>query len=287
MDYIDFLLKNKISTLIVAILSLLGYYFIYLHYFIFIIVAVSIALFRHFYSFRYTNELNEFSSFPVDIPLQQLQNIIEKNMCEEDEKLSNLAKYISKNWIFYGLFRGKFARSRHVDAFFQSYHDHIDDDYDLTLDKNNVLEVFEKKNMEMFFDQKWFEENEQELLNKEDTSFLLDTLTTNLPDYLKKLMKEKKITSDELCIKANFSKKVLNKMLSDHYYIPSKKDLIKICFVLQLDEKESIQLLSDAYFYLDKQVLSDVIILYFIEKKMYDFYDVNSALHGYYQLPLY
>lgn len=287
MYFIETLLLNKKFIPIVIILTIFGYYFIFHHYFIFLIFSVLIILFTYFYSFNSEKAYEEFSYFPVDISIQQIQKIIDKNMSEEDEGLSDVAKYISETWTFYGLFRGRFARPSDIENVAQSYNDHVDDDYDLTMDKDNVLEVFEKRHMEEFFDKKWFEENEHELLNTEDSSFLLDNVKTALPGHLKKLMKEKKIGNDELCTKANFSQKVLNKMLSDHYYIPAKKNLIKICFVLQLNEKQSNQLLNDAYFYFDRQVLSDVIIIYFIRKKIYDFYDVNSALHGYYQLPLY
>jgi len=69
-------------------------------------------------------------------------------------------------------------------------------------------------------------------------------------------------------------------------YRPGKNTVIALALALELDKKETDELLSAAGYSLSDRSISVLVILFFLEKKIYDIDAVNQALHYFSQKPL-
>ena len=97
-------------------------------------------------------------------------------------------------------------------------------------------------------------------------------------EMLVRLIDERKIKTKDLCIKANIDKKVISKIRNDENYHPSKPMLLAFCIGLELDMKETSELLLKAGFILSNSSLFDIVVKYFIENRIYDIYELNIEL---------
>lgn len=78
--------------------------------------------------------------------------------------------------------------------------------------------------------------------------------------------------------KALIDRRLFSKIRSNKKYIPSKKTVIALCLALELPRKDADKLLSSAGYSLSRADDFDLIIAFCIDKKIYDFFDVNEAL---------
>ena len=99
-------------------------------------------------------------------------------------------------------------------------------------------------------------------------------------------LKEKNISEVECYKKANLDRRTFSKIRSDDDYRPSKSTVIALAIALELDFKETEELLGSAGFGLSRFYIEDVIVRYFIESRNYDIFAVNEALFDYNCRPL-
>ncbi len=78
--------------------------------------------------------------------------------------------------------------------------------------------------------------------------------------------------------KAGIDRRLFSKIRSNPQYIPSKKTVIALCLALELDREEADLLLSSAGYSLSRANDYDLVIAFCIDKKLYNFYDVNEVL---------
>ena len=124
----------------------------------------------------------------------------------------------------------------------------------------------------------------------------IDTLDTELENFIKDKRKptfhqilfsfiDKKGASDsDIHKRAGIDRRHFSKIRSNPDYRPGKNTVIALA--LELNKKETDKLLSAAGHSLSESNTFDLIIMFFLEKKIYDIYSVNQALDYFSQKPL-
>lgn len=78
--------------------------------------------------------------------------------------------------------------------------------------------------------------------------------------------------------KALIDRRLFSKIRSNKTYIPAKKTVIALCLALELSREEADQLLSSAGYSLSRADDFDLVIAFCMEKKIFNFFDINEAL---------
>lgn len=95
-----------------------------------------------------------------------------------------------------------------------------------------------------------------------------------------KYCEEKDIAEKELYKKAHVSKTVFSKIRSmkDTGYKPSKSTILCLCLALELNNKETEEMLNIAGYSLSGDIIADKIVSYCISKRYYDVYDIENLI---------
>lgn len=78
---------------------------------------------------------------------------------------------------------------------------------------------------------------------------------------------------------ARVDRKLFSKIISNHFYKPSKPTALSLCLALKLDIEETNDLLATAGYLLSRSCKSDVIVEYFIRTHNYNLDDLNEVLY--------
>ncbi len=115
--------------------------------------------------------------------------------------------------------------------------------------------------------------------------------SSSLSDFLKKqdkgfvpkllqLIDEKGMTDPECYKRANISRKTFSKIRNGEMK-PGKEMVLAFCVALKLSVPETEGLLKKAGYALTESSLSDLIVMYFLEKQVYDIDKINFELYHY------
>ncbi|NYE08345.1 hypothetical protein F4694_005189 [Bacillus niacini] len=90
---------------------------------------------------------------------------------------------------------------------------------------------------------------------------------------------DKKGASDaDIYKRAGMDRRHFSKIRSNPEYKPGKNTVIALALALELTKKETDKLLSSAGYSLSDSDTFDLVIQFCLEKKIYNFYDINQAL---------
>ena len=109
-------------------------------------------------------------------------------------------------------------------------------------------------------------------------NFLLKKLEPTFSEKLMQLIESKGAKSSELYTKAGITKAHFAKIKANKDYHPSKETALAFAVVLHLDMDETADLIKRAGYTLSHSSESDLIVEYFIRKRIYSVDQINDQL---------
>lgn len=116
--------------------------------------------------------------------------------------------------------------------------------------------------------------------------FINDKRQPTLQEVLFGFIDKKEATDAEIYKKAGIDRRHFSKIRSNQAYRPGKNTVLALALALELDKNETDRLLSAAGYSLSDSDTTDLIIQFFIEKKIYSLREVNYALDHFSMKPL-
>ena len=110
----------------------------------------------------------------------------------------------------------------------------------------------------------------QEVLRQSERTF---------SEYLLDLLRERSGKDSEVYKRAAVSKQLFSKILSNPSYRPTKNTVLQLAIGLQLDLPQTQALLARAGFTLTRSSKTDLVVQYYIERKIYSVTFINEALY--------
>lgn len=110
---------------------------------------------------------------------------------------------------------------------------------------------------------------------------LMSQMDETFSQRLLRMIKERDMTEAEAYKKAYVDRRHFSKIKKDDYYMPNKRTVLAFSIALELTLDETKDLLRSAGYALSRSSKFDIIIVYFLENKNYDMFEINEVLYEY------
>ena len=107
----------------------------------------------------------------------------------------------------------------------------------------------------------------------------LQLIKETFPQYLLNFIAERGLNEVDVYKRARLSRQIFSKLRTQKGYMPRKRTIIAIAFAMELTLDEAQDLLERGGYSLSPSIKEDVIISFFFENKIYDFFEINEALY--------
>ncbi len=112
---------------------------------------------------------------------------------------------------------------------------------------------------------------------------LMSQMDETFSRRLLRMIQERGMSESEAYKKAYVDRRHFSKIKNDEYYAPNKKTVLAFSIALELTLDETKDLLRSAGYALSRSSKFDIIVVYFIEKKVYNMFEINDVLDRYEQ----
>ena len=107
---------------------------------------------------------------------------------------------------------------------------------------------------------------------------LVQQVDAGFSETLLKLIDRSGKKDSEIYTRANVSRQHFSKIRNNPAYRPTKPTALAFAVALELDLEKTRDLIGRAGYALTNSSIFDVIIMYFIEQRKYDLFEINAAL---------
>lgn len=107
---------------------------------------------------------------------------------------------------------------------------------------------------------------------------ILDQQEPTFSDYLLDLIEERGGKASDVYKRAEVSKQLYSKIISNKDYQPTKNTVLQLAIGMQLDLPQTKALLKRAGYALTRSSKTDLVVQYYIERKIYNVTFINAAL---------
>ena len=111
-----------------------------------------------------------------------------------------------------------------------------------------------------------------------DLAELLRQSESTFSEHLLDLLRERTGKDSEVYKRAEISRQLFSKILSNKNYQPTKSTAIQLAIGLQLDMPQTQKLLEKAGYALTRSSKADLVVQYYIERRVYSVTFINEAL---------